>query len=233
MKNFRDNLDYVLSKIDKAMVSPVPYPHFIIHDLLPDDLYNKLIEANSKLTNDNLEAIEKIEIQDGKGYSGGRWFKPTTENIKEASTITYSMWNKVVKEVSGNDVHREIDMMLAGPQVKELIFNKLNIVDNKNSKGGSELNRDVDINLSEHTDDAMSVLLHFQLYCPIDDSHSDLGVQLLTEDLKTAKQVPYIPNVAWCIAPSDKSWHKVDLIENLTDYNRDSLTMRYIIEGTN
>ena len=127
-----------------------------------------------------------------------------------------------------DSVHKEIDLMLSGVEVKEAMFNKLNIVDN-NSTGGSELMRDIDINLSEHTDDHMSVLSHFQLYCPIDDSHSHLGVKLLTESFETAKQVPYVPNLVWCIAPTDKTWHKVDLIENLTDYNRDSITMRYIV----
>jgi hypothetical protein len=210
-----EHSDYILSKINKAMVSNIPYPHFIIHDFLPDGLYNRLVEANSKLTNDNLEAISKIEIADvGE-------FKPTVENISEASTITYNMYK-------ADDVHKEIDLILSSVEVKEAIFNKLNIVDN-NSTGGSELMRDIDIRLSEHTDDHMSVLTHFQLYCPIDESHSHLGVKLLSENFKTVKQVPYIPNVVWCIAPSDNTWHKVDLIENLTDYNRDSITMRYIV----
>ena len=43
----------------------------------------------------------------------------------------------------------------------------------------------------------------------------------------TIETIPFIPNVAWCIKPSEDSWHLVNPINNLTDFNRDSLMMRY------
>ena len=79
------------------------------------------------------------------------------------------------------------------------------------------------------------LLLNFQVYCPIDDSHPNLGVKLLKkfkafnvmDSYMTLKSIPYTPNIAWCIKPSENSWHKVDPIKDLTDFNRDSLMMRY------
>ena len=214
------HLEYILSKINKAIVSTAPFDHFIIHDFLPQELYNRLVQANDKLTNDNLEAIEKIEIPN-KGD-----FKPTLENIHEAGTITYNMY-KV------DSVHKEVDLLLSDVKVKEAIFNKFGITEE--AKGGSELVREVNIALDPHTDEWTKMLCHFQLYCPIDDSHPKLGVKLLKkfkafnikDSYMTIKLVPYIPNVVWCIKPSENSWHKVEPIKDLTDFNRDSLTMRY------
>ena len=220
--NMPDNLTHILSKINKAMVSKAPFDHFIIHDFLPDNLYNRLVRANDKLANDNLEAIEKIEIP-GKGD-----FKPTLENIHEAGTITYNMYK-------ADSVHEEVDLLLSSVQVKEAIFNRFGITDE--AKGGSELVREINIDLLPHTDEWRKVLCHFQLYCPIDDSHSDLGVKLLKKfkafnianSYMTIKTIPYVPNIVWCIKPSIDSWHKVKPIKDLTDFNRDSLTMRYYI----
>lgn len=219
--NMPDNLTYILSKINKAMVSKAPFDHFIIHNFLPDNLYNRLVQANDKLANDNLEAIEKIEIP-GKGD-----VKPTLENIHKAGTITYNMYK-------ADSVHEEVDLLLSSVQVKEAIFNRFGITDE--AKGGSELVREVNINLRPHTDKNWpGLLLNFQLYCPIDNSHPHLGVKLLkkfkaftiSNSYMTMKTIPYVPNIAWCIKPSDDSWHKVKPIKNLTDFNRDSLMMRY------
>jgi hypothetical protein len=215
------HLEYILSKINKAMVSKTPFDHFIIHDFLPEDLYKRLVQANDKLTNDNLKVIQKIEIHnDGE-------FKPTLENIHKAGTITYNMYK-------ADSVHEEVDILLSNVQVKEAIFNRFGITDE--AKGGSELVREINIDLLPHTDmNHKGLLLNFQVYCPIDDSHSNLGVKLLKkfkafnvmDGYMTLKSIPYIPNIAWCIKPSENSWHKVDPIKDLTDFNRDSLMMRY------
>lgn len=215
------HLEYILSKINKAMVSKTPFDHFIIHDFLPEDLYKRLVQANDKLTNDNLKVIQKIEIHnDGE-------FKPTLENIHKAGTITYNMYK-------ADSVHEEVDILLSNVQVKEAIFNRFGITDE--AKGGSELVREINIDLLPHTDmNHKGLLLNFQVYCPIDDSHSNLGVKLLKkfkafnvmDSYMTLKSIPYIPNIAWCIKPSENSWHKVDPIKDLTDFNRDSLMMRY------
>ena len=219
--NMPDNLTYILSKINKAMVSKTPFDHFIIHDFLPSNLYNRLVQVNDKLANDDFDTIEKIEIVD-EGE-----FKPTPENIHKAGTITYNMY-KV-----GN-IHKEICLLLSDDKVKEAIFSRFGITEE--ATGGAELVREVNINLLPHTDkEKPGLLLNFQVYCPIDDSHSHLGVNLLKKfkafnianSYKTVKTVPYVPNIAWCIKPSDDSWHSVDPIKNLTDFNRDSLMMRY------
>ena len=215
------HLEYILSKINKAMVSKTPFDHFIIHDFLPEDLYKRLVQANDKLTNDNLKVIQKIEIHnDGE-------FKPTLENIHKAGTITYNMYK-------ADSVHEEVDILLSNVQVKEAIFDRFGITEK--AKGGSELVREISINLLPHTDmNHKGLLLNFQVYCPIDDSHPNLGVKLLKkfkafnvmDSYMTLKSIPYTPNIAWCIKPSENSWHKVDPIKDLTDFNRDSLMMRY------
>jgi hypothetical protein len=215
------HLDHILSKINKATVSSAPFDHFIIHDFLPADLYNRLVQANNKLTNDNLKAIRKIEIPN-KGD-----FSPTLENIHEAGTITYDMYK-------ANSVHVEVDVLLSNVNVKEAIFNKFGITEE--AKGGSELVREITIDLKPHTDmNHEGLLLNFQVYCPIDNSHPGLGLKLLKKfnafnvkiSYMTIETIPFIPNVAWCIKPSEDSWHLVNPINNLTDFNRDSLMMRY------
>jgi len=149
-----DNLTHILSKVNKAMVSKTPFDHFIIHDFLPQDLYNRLVQANDKLANDNLEAIEKIEIP-GKGD-----VKPALENIHKAGTITYNMYK-------ADSVHKEVDLLLSNETVKEAIFNRFGITDE--AKGGSELVREVNINLLPHTDveqvntNYEGLLLNFQV----------------------------------------------------------------------
>ena len=210
-----EHSDYILSKINKAMVSNHPFPHFIIHDFLPQELYNKLVQANNNLANDNLHAIEKIEIPE-QGFE-----KPTAENVHKAGTITYNMYK-------ADDVHAEVESLLSDVKVKELILNKFNI--KQEAHGGAELVREINIDLKPHTDDWREFVVHFQLYCPIDDSHSNLGVKILekNEDSFTeVKQISYVPNVVWCIKPGDDSWHKVEPIKDMTEFNRDSITMRY------
>ena len=224
--NMPDNLTHILSKINKAMVSKAPFDHFIIHDFLPQDLYNRLVQASDKLSNDDFDTIEKIEIVD-EGEC-----KPTPENIHKAGTITYNMYK-------ASNIHKEICLLLSTDDVKEAIFNRFGITDE--ARGGPELIREVNINLRPHTDveqvntNYEGLLLNFQVYCPIDDSHPKLGVKLLKKfkafnvanSYMTVKTVPFIPNIAWCIKPSNDSWHSVDPIKNLTDFNRDSLMMRY------
>ena len=219
--NMKENLKYVVDKINKVKISTEPFDHFVIHDFLPADLYGRLVQANNKLTNDNLKAIQKIEIPN-KGD-----FKPTLENIHEAGTITYNMYK-------ADDIHEEVDVLLSNVKVKEAIFGRFDVTEE--AKGGSELVREINIDLKPHTDmNHEGLLLNFQVYCPIDNSRSNLGLKLLKkfnafnlmESYMMIETIPFVPNVAWCIKPSENSWHKVDPIKNLTDYNRDSLMMRY------
>ena len=105
-----DTLACVLTKINNAKVETVPFEHFVIYEFLPSVVYNKLINANSKLTLDN---IQKIEIA-GKGFKN-----PTAENVNEAGTITYNLSN-------ASNIHQEIYNLFANIKIKEAILKKYN-----------------------------------------------------------------------------------------------------------
>ena len=49
---------------------------------------------------------------------------------------------------------------------------------------------------------------------------------LYNSKMEIVKFIPYIPNMCWCMEPTTSSWHMVDPIENLPNYNRDSINMR-------
>ena len=232
-----NTLNYILKKLNETKVETIPFEHFVIYDFLPTKIYNELTDANSKL---NLDNIEKIEI------AGEGMFSPTTKNIHKASTITYNLHKCF-------SVHEKIYSLFTNTKVQEAILKKYNITNVNNYIGTPELLRDIDIDMCPHTDDyikgndravleeylvdSKGVLAHFQLYCPLNNVHSNLGVNLLEmikpnyenmydSKMQIIKHIPYIPNLIWSIKPGPDSWHMVDPIKNLSTYNRDSITMR-------
>ena len=100
-----NTLNYILKKINEAKVETIPFEHFTINNFLPEGIYTELINANSKLTLNN---IEKIEI------AGTGMFPPTIKNIDKASTITYDLHNSFA-------IHKEIYSLLENNDRKNFL----------------------------------------------------------------------------------------------------------------
>ena len=218
-------MNYILKKIEDAVIIEKPFPHIIIPNLLEDDNLTNIID---NIEIDNLNEIEKKYTK--VHYPGA---KSTNEKLTNRPTgigLVYAL----KEEYSKNNI--ELNTILTSKDFKEVLFKKFKIPTNIDGWNVFQINKDLNgYEISPHPDITGKVITYQINLSNMDTlDNYDLGTKLhriKPECLKYIKEIssikkrpwgkwewfdegisiPYKQNTFMAFAPSDISYHSVKL----------------------
>jgi len=223
--NANDNLRklciaHMLQQLEAAEVSDVPFPHFIVRDLFPNDVYAQMIEQLPDAG--NYELMDKYN----NGAVETRFrMKMEDAHLEKLPEDQEKLW-RAVRDSIGD------------PAIKRLVFRKLengvkfrfgipaSQVEDVPGFPLPELFRELSgYSIAPHPDTRRKVVT-MQIALPEDESQGELGTEFYKRSInpatllrfprgfETVKRMPFLPNCGYAFVVlntiSKKSWHGRD-----------------------
>jgi len=225
MMNSDENLlkhcvTHMLKQLEAAEVSDDPFPHFVVRDLFPSDVYAQMMELLPDTS--NYQLMDK--------YNNGAAETRFRMSLEEAHLTTLpaaecTLW-RAVRDAIGD------------PAIKRTVFRKLSSgitfrfgisssqVDEAPGYPLPELYRELSgYSIAPHPDTRRKVVT-MQIALPADNSQAELGTEFYKRSLnpttllrfprgfETIKRMPFLPNSGYAFVVlnkiSKKSWHGRD-----------------------
>ena len=205
--------EYMKYKIMNTPISTFPYPHIIIHNIFPEEFYEKMLK--------NIPTIQ--EFTPKPKYPGRKTL--TLDEIENLEPSKKEFW-------------KQMEIWLKSEDFSNLLLNKFGI--KKSGTSDYFLHKDLeDFEVTPHTD-IHSKLVTYLFYLPKDDSLSDLGTKILVpkdksnvgttkhqkwEDFDIVNTSKYVPNSFLAFTPCENSYHavKIKFPEELKKKERDTI----------
>jgi hypothetical protein len=236
-------LEHMIAAVRATPAEREPFPHFVVHGILPDDVYREV-----------LESLPPAELYEGFTYDrpadkGGNkrkrfpriratlaMFKRRRPPLWHGDRGRLQLTNASLDRLAGRQQSLWLGIRdaLGSPEFKAAVFEQL--ADGLRTRFGQvndvaalaaypvpELFRETSgYAIHPHPDTAQKVVT-MQIALPADDTQSNLGTQFYRPSthpahadreprgFEIAKQVPFLPNVAYAFVvlnnKSLKSWH--------------------------
>ena len=204
----------VIQKIKDVEIINDPFPHFIIDNIFPKELYDEILEK--------LPTINEYVLK--SKYPGRKTLTlDSPDNLGEEKK---KFWNKMNK-------------WLKSEEFAKLLLEKFSV--NKEGHSDFFLHKDLeDFEVTPHTD-LRSKLITYLFYLPKDASMPNLGTDILIpkknenvsmttqhqewEKFDVVKSSKYVPNSFFCFKPGINSFHavKIKFPENCEKKERDTI----------
>jgi len=211
---------HMVQQLENAEVSDVPFPHFVVHNLFPEDVYAQMMEL--------LPATSSYKLMDKHNYGAHETrFRMSMEDAQLAT----------LPETQAN-LWRAVRDSIGDPAVKRTVFRKLESgvkfrfgisakqVEEAPGFPLPELYRELSgYSIAPHPDTRRKVVT-MQVALPADESQANLGTEFYKRSVnpttllrfprgfETVKRMPFLPNSGYAFVVlnkiSKKSWHGRD-----------------------
>lgn len=224
--NLKETKRYIDEKLDEAVVEVDPFPHIIVRDILPPDLYQK-VQAHwpdpSIFTPSRSPQRRHLYVT--KGCAEARKELPPSEAL-----FWRTFGEIVVKYIKVKVIERLTPFLCykfpdASEEELESIRKKMTFFD---SRRDSLMVDFAGYSIGRHVDQAY-LLAGMLIYCPEDEQHLEFGTSfyeaingetsidvgtspphLRLNSFRLVKTAPYAPNTLVVFMQNPKGWHGVE-----------------------
>jgi len=222
--------DFIVTSIDSAAPSDMPFTHLVLDRVFPDDIY-ALMLANMP---------EVLDYRPMHGRSKGHDLSDGThtrvkidlfpEYIRHLPPQKRAVWDLVGRALCCRAVKQAFIRRLAAPLERRFGA--------RYAKIGMYpipiLTRDIPgYMITPHTDTRWKGIT-VQLYLPADDANTDIGTifheRLPDGSMPKKAQMRFAPNTGYAFAVGSDTWHSADAVHNRVK-SRDSILLTYFVDA--
>lgn len=236
-------MEHVLKAIENSTIVEHPYPHIIVDDILPQELYNQIVKENeefkiwsvyhkpSQKRKNNKRTEIHILSEASKSTDQNEYFDfaGIHNSIKNfENEVKNKAWNEFRNILTS----RELQNVLLN-KFSKYLENRIENLDKNKMIRNIQFNKDSEgFKIDPHTDTEFKLLFGL-FYLAKDDKNPNLstgmyvhkkglrswrttplGAKLKNEDFEKVKEVEYLPNRMAMFLKNDISWHGVDIPRN-------------------
>ena len=234
-------LGHLLDTLQKTMPVNVPFSHFFMENVFPENLYSTLLDQLPDLKDYRALSLNKYARADGT--STRDLLELSDEGVTALRDSQREFWLGIADTLKSDELRNQVFAMLALDLTARFGLSR-EALSQVQAYPKPAIIRDVGgYQIAPHPDQKKKIVT-LQFYLPKDRFQEDLGTALykrkfslgglltFKRQFEKVKQFPFLPNSGYGFSVSRKSWHGRELI-SMTSGVRNSLLLIYYTDPDN
>jgi len=234
-------LGHLLDTLQKTIPVNVPFSHFFMENVFPEDLYSTLLDQLPDLKDYRALSLKKYARADGT--STRDLLELSDEGVTALRDSQREFWLGIADTLKSDELRNQVFDMLAVDLTARFGVSR-EALSQVQAYPKPAIIRDVGgYQIAPHPDQKKKIVT-LQFYLPKDRFQEDLGTALykrkfslgglftFKRQFEKVKQFSFLPNSGYGFSVSRKSWHGREAI-SMTSGVRNSLLLIYYTEPNN